>query len=290
MATSRPPPTTSVTRDAQAPPGGFSALGVSFLAYAEYTVIPVSVLAVPQFTSEYSAGLIRTTFAAVPQRWTVLAGKADLYNLHDIRAAFPLNAMTAVAGPSGAGKTALVLESLVPAVREAIAGREGTQAGPAVGRRRHPSAGRDRRDPDRPELAVHPATYSGAFDAIRQAFADTPLARSRGGSRGTSRSTPRPASARCASSTACSTAARPSSSSTTTCSPPPTTSSTWARPAATSSPPALPRRSQRTPAASPAPTWRATYSKAQIDHLERSRATLAPAARLRARLPSHKPS
>jgi ABC-2 type transport system permease protein len=58
------------------PPGGFSALSVSFLAYAEYTVIPVSVLAVLQFTSEYSSGLIRTTFAAVPQRWTVLAGKA----------------------------------------------------------------------------------------------------------------------------------------------------------------------------------------------------------------------
>jgi ABC-2 type transport system permease protein len=57
-------------------PGGFSALSVSFLAYAEYTVIPVSVLAVLQFTSEYSSGLIRTTFAAVPQRWTVLAGKA----------------------------------------------------------------------------------------------------------------------------------------------------------------------------------------------------------------------
>jgi hypothetical protein len=58
------------------PPGGFSALSVSFLAYAEYTVIPVSVLAALQFTSEYSSGLIRTTFAAVPQRWTVLAGKA----------------------------------------------------------------------------------------------------------------------------------------------------------------------------------------------------------------------
>jgi ABC-2 type transport system permease protein len=58
------------------PPGGFSALSVSFLAYAEYTVIPVSVLAVLQFSSEYSSGLISTTFAAVPQRWTVLAGKA----------------------------------------------------------------------------------------------------------------------------------------------------------------------------------------------------------------------
>ena len=59
------------------PPGGaFTALTVSFLGYAEYGVIPVSVLAVLQFTSEYSTGLIRTTFAAVPRRWAVLAGKA----------------------------------------------------------------------------------------------------------------------------------------------------------------------------------------------------------------------
>jgi len=31
-----------------------------------------------QFTSEYSTGLIRTTFAAVPQRWAVLAGKVSV--------------------------------------------------------------------------------------------------------------------------------------------------------------------------------------------------------------------
>jgi ABC-2 type transport system permease protein len=59
------------------PPGGtFTALTVSFLGYAEYAVIPVSVLAVLQFTSEYTTGLIRTTFCAVPRRWAVLAGKA----------------------------------------------------------------------------------------------------------------------------------------------------------------------------------------------------------------------
>ena len=44
---------------------------------------------------------------------------ADLYNLHDVRVSFPQRAMTAVAGPSGAGKTALVFESLVPALRPA---------------------------------------------------------------------------------------------------------------------------------------------------------------------------
>jgi hypothetical protein len=58
------------------PPAGFSSTVATFLAYAEYTVIPVSVLAALQFTSEYSTGLIRTTFAAVPRRWALLAGKA----------------------------------------------------------------------------------------------------------------------------------------------------------------------------------------------------------------------
>jgi ABC-2 type transport system permease protein len=59
-----------------APPAALNGLTVSFLGYAEYGVIPVSVLAVLQFTSEYTTGLIRTTFCAVPRRWAVLAGKA----------------------------------------------------------------------------------------------------------------------------------------------------------------------------------------------------------------------
>jgi excinuclease ABC subunit A len=41
----------------------------------------------------------------------------DLYNLHDLTVVFPVNRLTALAGPSGAGKTALVLDSLVPAAR-----------------------------------------------------------------------------------------------------------------------------------------------------------------------------
>src|SRR5580693_5874065 len=41
----------------------------------------------------------------------------DLYNLHDLTAAFPVGQLTALAGPSGAGKTALILDSLIPAAR-----------------------------------------------------------------------------------------------------------------------------------------------------------------------------
>jgi ABC-2 type transport system permease protein len=42
----------------------------------EYAVLAVCVLGVLQFSAEYSTGLIRTTFTAVPQRQTLLATKA----------------------------------------------------------------------------------------------------------------------------------------------------------------------------------------------------------------------
>ena len=47
-----------------------------------------------------------------------------LYNLRNVTAGFPVNRMTALAGPSGAGKTALVLDSLIPAARARLAGDE----------------------------------------------------------------------------------------------------------------------------------------------------------------------
>jgi len=61
-----------------APPAGgpFTPLTASFLGYAEYAVLPVSILGVLAFTTEYSTGLIRTTFTCVPRRRAVLAAKA----------------------------------------------------------------------------------------------------------------------------------------------------------------------------------------------------------------------
>jgi ABC-2 type transport system permease protein len=63
---------------AASPAGGKHAavmdrLATSFLAYAEYLVLPVTVLSVLVFTSEYGSGLIRATFTAVPRRQAVLA-------------------------------------------------------------------------------------------------------------------------------------------------------------------------------------------------------------------------
>ncbi len=154
---------------------------------------------------------------------------ADLYNLHDVRVSFPVHAMTAVAGPSGAGKTALVLESLVPALRAAWPGEKM----PRHVRRLDAAGIRGLAEIDATPIGQNsrstPATYSGAFDAIRQAFADTPLARRAAGSRGTSPSTPRRASAR---------SARGSAISTSTCS----TCRTSARSARAATAPAIWRR------------------------------------------------
>jgi excinuclease ABC subunit A len=103
----------------------------------------------------------------------------DLYNLHDLTAEFPVNRLTAVAGPSGAGKTALVLDSLIPAARARLAGL----AEPGHVRRL------DLRDirqvvqidasPIGQNARSTPATYSGAFDHIRRMFADSAYARRR---------------------------------------------------------------------------------------------------------------
>jgi excinuclease ABC subunit A len=104
---------------------------------------------------------------------------AELYNLRDLTAAFPLNQLTALAGPSGAGKTALVLDSLIPAARAQLNGTA------LPGHVRHLDL-RDIRQvvqidasPIGQNARSTPATYCGAFDEIRRVFADAAYARRR---------------------------------------------------------------------------------------------------------------
>jgi excinuclease ABC subunit A len=104
---------------------------------------------------------------------------ADLYNLHDVTAEIPANRLTAVAGPSGAGKTALVLDSLIPAARARLTGsRE-----PAHVRRLDLQEIRQVVQIDAAPVGQNarstPATYCGAFDHIRRLYADSAYARRR---------------------------------------------------------------------------------------------------------------
>ena len=104
---------------------------------------------------------------------------SDLYNLHDLTAAFPAHRLTALAGPSGAGKTALVLDSLIPAARAQLSG----SALPGHVRRLELGAIRQVVQIDASPIGQNtrstPATYSGAFDQIRRVFADSGYARRR---------------------------------------------------------------------------------------------------------------
>jgi Excinuclease ATPase subunit len=104
-----------------------------------------------------------------------------LHNLNHVSAAFPLNRMTAVTGVSGAGKTALVLDSLVPAIKDVLAGRPLPAHVAAL----------SGADPIRRVLKVDaapigrnsrstPATYTGLLDEVRRLFAATEESRKRG--------------------------------------------------------------------------------------------------------------
>src|SRR5690242_6369880 len=103
----------------------------------------------------------------------------DLYNLHDLTAAFPVRRLTALAGPSGAGKTALILDSLIPAARARLSGTA------LPGHVRHLDLGGIRQivqidaSPIGQNTRSTPATYSGAFDQIRRVFAESAYARRR---------------------------------------------------------------------------------------------------------------
>ena len=103
----------------------------------------------------------------------------DLYNLHDLTAAFPAHRLTALAGPSGAGKTALVLDSLIPAARALLSG----SAPPGHVRRLDLGGIRQVVQIDASPIGQNarstPATYCGAFDQIRRLFADSAYARRR---------------------------------------------------------------------------------------------------------------
>jgi excinuclease ABC subunit A len=110
---------------------------------------------------------------------TITIEVGDLYNLHDVTAGFPVHRLTALAGPSGAGKTALVLDSLIPAARALLSG----SAPPGHVRRLDLAGIRQIVQVDASPIGQNarstPATYSGAFDQIRHVFAESPYARRR---------------------------------------------------------------------------------------------------------------
>ena len=84
---------------------------------------------------------------------------------------------TALAGPSGAGKTALVLDSLIPAARAQLTGSALPGHVRALGLAGIRQVVQIDAAPIGQNARSTPATYSGAFDQIRSLFAGAPAAR-----------------------------------------------------------------------------------------------------------------
>ncbi len=99
---------------------------------------------------------------------------ARTHNLKGIDVSFPLGTLTAVTGVSGAGKSSLVLETLLPALRGEKAQGE-VLGGEEVRRIRVVDAA-----PIGTSPSSNPATFTGVFNDIRTLFASTEAARMRG--------------------------------------------------------------------------------------------------------------
>ncbi|RKW71699.1 excinuclease ABC subunit UvrA [Galactobacter caseinivorans] len=101
-------------------------------------------------------------------------------SLQDVELRLPQRALSVITGVSGAGKSALIVDSLVPAVRAQLgegATPEWVDSLDITGLRRMVVADST---PIGANARSTPATYSGIFDTIRQRFARTDSARSAG--------------------------------------------------------------------------------------------------------------
>lgn len=81
------------------------------------------------------ATVVREHGAPPASAGEIVIAVTELYNLRDVTARFPIGGLSALSGPSGAVKTALILDSLVPAARAALGGDPGRRAGWRADRR-----------------------------------------------------------------------------------------------------------------------------------------------------------
>ena len=118
--------------------------------------------------------------AGVDGRGAIHLETSRIHTVHPLGADIPVGALTAVTGASGSGKTTMVLESLVPALRAALAG----EALPAHVRDVDPAGISRVNLIDATPIGVNVrstvATYSGVLDQLRRAFARTEEARAVG--------------------------------------------------------------------------------------------------------------
>jgi excinuclease ABC subunit A len=137
-------------------------------------------------TGKYLSGELRIDVPAErrtinPRRALAIEG-ATGNNLKKVNASFPLSALVCVTGVSGSGKSTLVNDTLARAIARRLNG-EGPKPAPHTGLRGVSQIDKlvevDQSPIGRTPRS-NPATYTGAFDEIRRAFATTREARLRG--------------------------------------------------------------------------------------------------------------
>ena len=143
-------------------------------------------------TGRYLSGELRATGHDAPRVPTKNTAQLRLrsvteHNLKNIDVDFPLGRLTCITGVSGSGKSTLVQDVLYAALRKALGkpteapgkhdGLYGADHISDVVMVDQSSIGRTTRS--------NPASYVGAFDAIRSRFSSAPLAQSRGYTAGT---------------------------------------------------------------------------------------------------------
>ncbi len=121
----------------------------------------------------------------IARDWLKLEG-CEQNNLKDIDIKIPKGAMTLVTGVSGAGKSSLIFDTLYPALNNEI-NRSWKNAGKFKELKGHEDFNKVieiSQDPIGRTPRSNPATYTKAFDGIRELFASLPEAKIRGYDRG----------------------------------------------------------------------------------------------------------
>ncbi|MEM7436413.1 MAG: excinuclease ABC subunit UvrA [Myxococcota bacterium] len=135
-------------------------------------------------TGGYLSGRLRVPVPDAPRKPSgeVLRVRVSkLHNLKDVDIEFPLRALSCVTGVSGSGKSSLVVDALLPAVRQRLRLNahvpDGVEisGGRGISRVSFVDAG-----PIGRSAKSNPATYLGIMGPLRELFAGVPEARARG--------------------------------------------------------------------------------------------------------------
>lgn len=138
-------------------------------------------------TGSYLSG--RRMGGGVPKRRTpsgfITLSGATGHNLKDVKVDIPLGCLCAITGVSGAGKSSLALDTLVPALYSRLGGDKNVVASGLPYKRLDGTSQLDEavfvdQKPIGRSPRSNPVTYLKIFDDIRTLFAETPDARARG--------------------------------------------------------------------------------------------------------------